>query len=171
MAANAGFDPILEEVADGAAESEAMAAEMLAQVMALPDDVAEAEVQKHLTAIAEFVDPAAIRKVLADAVSAGRASRAGIKALIIHATDTEVASLMSRSAYPVQAFAAAGRDGELVEIFARRCLLALGEEGDLALDCPSVGALVRAEEEIADPKARQALHRVIEVLGQRGAVA
>ncbi|MEO8242639.1 MAG: hypothetical protein ABI832_10005 [bacterium] len=165
-AANVGFDPILQDVALQKADSEALAIEMLAQVFALPEDVPEAEVQQHLSAIGQHVEPAILRKVLTDAVSAGRAPRAGIKALIVHATDPEVVTVLDGSAYPVEAFAAAGRDADLIGLFARRCVVALGEEQDLALDCPSVGALQRAAQEVDDPAASKALQRLIGILEQ-----
>ena len=113
MARNVGFDPLLHDVAVATDDPAALAGEMLAQVMALPDDVAEDEVQNHLTAISAHLDPVLIRRTLGDAISAGMASRAGLKALIVHATDPAISDLMSGSRYPAQAFAAAGRDAEL----------------------------------------------------------
>ena len=59
-----------------------------------------------------------------------------IKARIVQATDPAFSGLMSGTACRVQAFAAAKRDADLLGMFARRCILGLGDEPDLAADCP-----------------------------------
>jgi hypothetical protein len=152
----------------GTDEGRALAEEMLAQVMALPDDVPESELQQHLSAISLHVDPDIIRKVLSDAVTAGKATQSGVKAMIVHATDPEVSNLMSGSAYPSQAFAAAGHEPSCLSLFARRCVLALEDEPELALDCPTVGALERAAQDVGDSAAAEALQRLIGLLELTG---
>ena len=165
-AENTGFDPVTHDVAARAVDTPALAAEMLAQVMALPDDVGEAELQQHLSAISAHVDPVAIRLTLGDAVAARRANRVGVKALIVHATDPALSNLMSGSAYIAQAFAAAGRDAELLALFARRCVMALEDEPDLAADCPPVDAIARAAQEVGEPVATAGLNRLVGLLDQ-----
>lgn len=162
-AAQAGFDPVLQ-VAPMHRKGDA--AEMVAHLMALGDEVTEDVVQQHLSAISDHIDPVLIRQVLGDAVAAGRASRAAVKALIVHGTDPAISNLMSGSAYPAQAFAAAGRDAELLTLFARRCVMALGDEPDLAADCPNVAAIARAAQQVGDP-ARSALNRLAGLMAQR----
>jgi hypothetical protein len=165
MAENVGFDPILHDPAATSEDPAALAGEMLAQVMALPDDVAEDVVQGHLTAISAHLDPVVIRRTLGDAVARGVASRASIKALIVHATDPADSDLMSGSAYPAQAFAAAGRDPELLGLFARRCTLALGHDADLVADCPSAEAVSVAARDCRDTTTATELNRLGGLLG------
>lgn len=163
--ANIGFDPLLhraEPVAD-------QAREMLAQVMALPDEVSAALLQQHLTAIAVHLDAAAIRQGLGGAVAGGEASRAAIRALIVHATDPAVNQLLAGSGYPAQAFAAAGRDGELLTLFAGRCMVALADAPKLVVDCPTVAAVSGMAQAVSEPAAA-ALARLARVLGQARAV-
>ena len=164
-AAQAGFDPVLQVAAPTHRKGDA--AEMVAHLMALGDEVTEDVVQQHLSAISDHIDPVLIRQVLGDAVAGGRASRAGVKALIVHGTDPAISNLMSGSAYPAQAFAAAGRDAELLTLFARRCVMALGDEPDLAADCPGVAAIARAAQQVGDP-ARTALNRLAGMMAQGG---
>ena len=165
MAQTVGFDPLLHEVVTEANDPAALAVEMLAQVMALPDDVTEVEIQRHLTAISGHLDPLLIRKTLGDAIAAGTASRAGIKALIVHATDPAISDLVSGSRYPAQAFAAAGQDAELLHLFARRCTLALNDEPDLAFDCPPVAFVTQAAQECRDPATVAEINRLAGLLG------
>ena len=164
-AAQAGFDPVLQVAAPTHRKGDAT--EMVAHLMALGDEVTEDVVQQHLSSISDHIDPVLIRQVLGDAVAGGRASRAGVKALIVHGTDPAISNLMSGSAYPAQAFAAAGRDAELLTLFARRCVMALGDEPDLAADCPGVAAIARAAQQVGDP-ARTALNRLAGMMAQGG---
>ncbi len=166
MAENAGFDPLLHEIAVPPDDPKILAADMLAQVMALQDEVSEEVVQQHLSAIAVHVDPVLIRQTLGDAVAGRQATPAGIKALIVHATDPAVCDLLSGSAYLDQAFAAAGRDPDLLTLFARRCVIAVEDDPDLVHDCPAAGAVVRAAQQTLDPDARDSLNRLAGLLDQ-----
>ena len=152
-----------DELGDGGAGA------MLAHLMALGDGVAEDVVQQHLSAIAAHVDPVLIRQHLGDAVAGRRASRVAAKALIVHATDPAISDLLAGTGYPGQAFAAAGRDADLLTLFARRCMMALEDEPELASDCPDVAALRRAAAETGDEAARTALYRLAGVLDRQGA--
>ena len=162
-------DPVAPDVSNRPFNHAAVAEAMLARLMALGDDVTEDVVQHHLSAIAEHSDPVILRQALGNLVTGGSASLTGIKALIVHATDPAVSDLLSGSAYPARAFAAAGRNPELLTLFARRCLLALGDEPDLAVDCPTVAALVLAALEVRDTVAATALNRLAGFLEQTAA--
>lgn len=161
------FDPLMHRLENPAEDATALAQEMLATVMALPDDTGEAVLQQHLTAIAVHLDPVVIRKGLGDAVAGRKASRAGTKALIIHATDPAVSALLLGSAYPAQGFAAAGRDPDLLTLFAERCVIAVEDDPDLADDCPVPGILLRAADGLGDRPAAMALKRLAGLLTTR----
>ena len=160
MADTAGLIPILPRRVPSGDDPSAPVAEMLAQVMALPEDVAEDDVQAHLTAISAHLDPVVIRPALGDAIAGGMATRACRKALIVHATDPEIGGLLAGTAYPAQAFAAAGQDADLLGLFARRCNLALEDEPDLAADCPSAAVLAQAARECRDAVTASEINRL-----------
>lgn len=111
----------------------------LAQLLALPDDAREAEVQARLAAIGQ--DPLTLRRAL-EAIP--HPSRAGLMALILHATDPDVAEPLSGSAYPAQVFARLGQDAGLLALFAARCARLLQAAPQLAADCPPAAALTEA---------------------------
>ena len=164
-------DPAAPDVSNRPLNHAAAAEAMLARLMALGDDVTEDVVQHHLSAIADHTDPVILRQALSRLAAGRGASLSGIKALIVHATDPAVSDLLSGSAYPAQAFAAAGRNPELLTLFARRCLMALGDEPDLAVDCPTVAALGQAAQEVCDTVAASALNRLAGFLEQTSAPA
>jgi hypothetical protein len=167
QAENVGFDPIAQDLTDQqAVPQEELAGPILAEVLALPDNVTETELQRHLTAIAAHLDPVIIRQSLGDVVAKGLASRAGVKALIIHATDPSVSTLFSGQAYPKQGFAAAGSDAKLLTLFARRCALVLDDEPELAPDCPPAADILLAAKGVGDEDATAALQRLAGRLDQ-----
>ncbi len=139
-----------------------LAATMVAQVTALQNDAGEAEIQSHLTAIATHVDAVLIRRALQNAIRDHR-THAGLKALIVHATDPDVAELLLGSAYPSEAFTMAGTDDDLLTLFATRCARALRDEPLLAPDCPTAAAVTHAGE-TAGTEARSALLRLAGLL-------
>ena len=163
MADDVGFDPAQHNPPVGP-NPPVPATEMLAPVMALPDDVAEDVVQSHLTAISAHLDPVVIRQTLGDEVAGGAATRAAIKALIVHATDPAISDLVAGTAYPAQAFAAAGRDGDLLGLFARRCILLLGDEPELGADCPSAAVVAQAARDCQDSVTASEMNRLAGLL-------
>ena len=117
---------------------------MVAQVIALPDHVTEAEVQPLLDAIAGKSDALAVRQALNAAQAKRRLTRAGRLLLILHATDAQVCTQLRGSRYPALAFAAAGQDADLLQVFARRCAEVLMVAPELAADCPKPEQVTRA---------------------------
>ena len=136
----AGFDPLLHQaLRTSALRPEAPAPSMLpqttvpqstlaqsmvaqtllAEMVALPGDVSEADLQAHLAALAAHVDAFQIRDALEPAAG-GQITRAGAKAMIVHATDPAVAERLSGSGYPARAFTLAGLDDDLLTLFATR---------------------------------------------------
>lgn len=159
-----GFAPGPQPDAPREVDPPAQACAFLDGVSRLPEDVAEDILQSHLTAVSTHLDPVLIRQTLAEAVASGTAGPAPVKALIVHATDPAVSDLMAGSAYPAQAFAAAGQDDDLLGLFARRCTLMLEDEPDLAADCPSGAQVAMAASASQDPATAAELHRLAGLL-------
>ncbi len=137
---------------------------LVAKVLALPGDVSEADLQAHLAALAAHVDAFQIRDALEPAAG-GQITRAGAKAMIVHATDPAVAERLSGSGYPARAFTLAGPDDELLTLFATRAARVLEDFPDLAPDCPAIPALTQAAQ-TANPPARAALLHLADQLRQ-----
>ena len=166
----AGFDPLLHKASPAEAlQPSALAQSMVAEVLALPDDVGEADLQAHLTAISAHIDALHIRDALERAlrgpITRAQTNRVGAKAMIVHATDPDVAQLLSGTAYPAHAFTLAAQDDDLLILFATRCARALEDDPPLALDCPAIPALTSAAQ-TASPEARAALLRLAGLLRQ-----
>lgn len=87
-----------------------------------------------------------------------------IKARIVQATDPAFSGLMSGTACRVQAFAAAKRDADLLGMFARRCILGLGDEPDLAADCPPAAVVAQAARDCRDARAASEMSRLAGLL-------
>jgi hypothetical protein len=135
-----GFDPLRHRPADPAPEDRTQT--LLAEILSLPDDVEEDELQARLSAIG--LDALVIRRTLQEAALDPRFTRAGMKALIVHATDPEVAGLLSGSAYPAQVFDLLGAEDEVMTLFATRCARVVVDDPQLAADCPSPAAVIAA---------------------------
>jgi hypothetical protein len=135
-----GFDPLRHRPADPAPEDRTQT--LLAEILSLPDDVEEDELQARLSAIG--LDALVIRRTLQEAALDPRFTRAGMKALIVHATDPEVAGLLSGSAYPAQVFDLLGAEDEVMTLFATRCARVVEDDPQLAADCPSPAAVIAA---------------------------
>lgn len=160
--AEAGFDPLLHRPGPVSALSpDDLARTLIAELSALPETLSETELQAHLGAISAHVDAVLIRRALADT----RPTTTARKAMIVHATDPDVAELLSGSAYPAEAFQAAGSDSALLQLFATRCARALEDEPALSADCPAPTDLADAAR-AADPGARDALLRLEGLLRQ-----
>ena len=82
-----------------------------------------------------------------------------------------MAELLSGSAYPAQAYAAAGRDGALLTLFAGRCVRMLEDAPEQASDCPAAGNVQQTAAEVGEEGAMMALNRLAAVLGQSRAAA
>ncbi len=138
------------------ADQFALTARLLAPVQALADGTSDDVVAHHVRALSAHTDHAVIRDVLLHAAGAGTASRTGLRALILHATDPVVAEALAGSGYVTRAFAAAGQDGGLLLLFARRCAALLQEDDQAWWDCPQPD-LLRHAAATADPETEGAL--------------
>lgn len=145
-----GFDP----VPSAGPNTPGTAVEaMLTHLLGLGEDVSEDVLQRHLSAIMAHSDPVVLRQALGQQATA-------VKALIVHATDPATSALLAGTGYPAQAFAAAGLNADHLALFARRCLLALEDEPDLAADCPTPTDLRRVADAVGDAHTAAALHRL-----------
>lgn len=144
------------EAAEGEAAEGAAVGAMLAHLLML-GDASEEVLQRHLTAIMAHGDTVVLRQALAS-------QGAAVKALIVHATDPATTALLAGTGYPAQAFQAAGLNPDHLTLFARRCLLALKDEPDLAADCPRPAALREVAGAVGDAGAAAALHRLAGLL-------
>lgn len=131
----------------------------LIQICALPDQADEALLQSWLMRLPAEVDAQLMRRCFEDALMQRQLSRAGQKALILHATDPDVAGLLSGSAYPQLAFTLAENDEALLTLFATRATRVLEDDPTLAIDLPEAEALLRAAR-TASPEAAEALRRL-----------
>ncbi len=122
----------------------ALTARLLAPVQALPDDTPDDTLAHHVRALSPHTDHEAIRDVLSHAAEAGTASRTGLRALVLHATDPAVAEILAGSGYVTRAFKAAGQDDGLLLLFARRCAVLLQEDDQAWWDCPDPDLLRQA---------------------------
>lgn len=141
---------------------------MLAQVMALPDTVTEADVLPLLQAMARRGDALEIRQALGATQAKRRLTRAGRMLLILHATDPQVCALMRGSRYPALAYAAAGQDAALLALFARRCALVLAENCAIAADCPGADEVARAAQVAGGSAAAPVLQQLAALLADKG---
>lgn len=141
--------------------AEDLAQSLLAQILALPDDVGEADLQARLSAIG--LDALALRRTLQETARHPRFTRAGLKALVVHATDPSVAELLSGSAYPAEVFALLGQDAGLLSLFATRSTRLIQATPQLAPDFPDPTALTAPT---LPAEARAALAHLADLLVQ-----
>lgn len=165
MAQNIGFDPLQDAATLPAAEQ---VTRMLAEVMALPDQVTEAEVEPLLQAIAARGDALTVRQALSVAQAKRRLTRAGRMMLILHATDPQVCALMRGSRYLALAYAVAGQDAGLLEVFTRRCVVVLADNPAAVDDCPKADEVARAAHVAGESAAAPALQRLAALLEAEG---
>lgn len=135
----------------------------LIQICTLPPQVDDALLQAQLESLPPDVDTQLMRRCFEDAVARGKLTLAGQKALIIHATDPDVAALLSGSGYSALAFRVAEPEPGLLDLFARRCALVLEDDPSLAPDFPPPASVARAARTAA-PETAVALHRLAGLL-------
>ena len=107
----------------------------------LADDVSEAELNSHLSALRALVDEALTFDVLASRVEKGSASAAGKRALMVMASDGPAIERMGLPNAPLRAMQALGQDPDLVARLAERLVIALRQDPEIWNNCPNVGAL------------------------------
>lgn len=128
---------------DPAIDASVQADAMLEPLCALPDYATEGTLVDHLRAIASHTSHQALHEALVSRVTVTSPPRVAQKALIIHATDPVVANELMGYGAPARAFGFAGKDPELLDLFARRCAALIVLDPASWADCPS-SAMVRA---------------------------
>ena len=141
----------------------AMAARLLAPLAGLTDPT-EAEVTRHLAAIRQTTDDAALRHALL-AATEGQTAALGLRlALVLHATDRAAIDANGLPDYPGWAFARIGGDAALLTLFARRLTAALRADPALWGSCPQSARLREQAVMSADPDAAAALTELAQVV-------
>ena len=158
------LDQIAGRVPSGQSDRLALAETMLQPVQAMADSVDVAELERHLAAIRVHTDHEAIRDVLLSAAKSGTASKAGLRALLVHATDPAVVEILGGSAYPALAFAAINSDPGLQELFANRCRALLDDDTGAWWDCPTAEAVQAAADASQNPQTADSLRRLAGLL-------
>ncbi len=135
---------------------------ILAPLYALPDTVEESVLDQHLAVLAKIAPPESIRDALVARAQGGTATRAAVKALIVLATSPALAESIGGD-MPNLAFAAAGTDPELLELFARRCAALLEQDDDIWPECPPVRLISHAADITPNPVTAAALRHLAQV--------
>ena len=133
--------------------------EILAPMLALPEESSDATLDQHLKAISAHLDPEMIRAGLKAAADQPIA----IRARILHATHPGVADILSGPQYPAEALASSGGADPTLALFAARCALMIADEPDLYADCPRPDDL-RARAATAAPETAAALTQLAATL-------
>jgi hypothetical protein len=141
------LDTALSKIEGGAAASaegdRAYAEAVTSPLNGLADDVSEAELDSHLSALRALVDEKLTFDVLLSRVTQGEASTAGKRALVVMASDGAALGRMARRDAAALAFQALGQDAGLVTLMSKRLAEALRQDPEIWASCPSISVLER----------------------------
>lgn len=141
-----GLDPSLSSQVQ-------LAAELVAPLLALPNATSDQDIDQHLSAIAAHVDHGSIRQALEMALKNPLVASRARRAVILHATALKPAETSAGSDYPNAAFQSAGKDVDLLDLFARRCSQALRDQPQLWSDCPQSAVVRELADGLGEPAA------------------
>ncbi len=116
----AGISAAASDLPPDRSDARALAARLLTPLQALPDTTPDEDVARHLQAITRHADPGDVAHVLLAAAQNGTASPAGLRALVLHATDPHHTDRLGGSTVPSRAFGLIAQDPALTLLFARR---------------------------------------------------
>lgn len=143
----------------------AYAEAVTAPLNGLADDVSEAELEKHLSALRALVDEAVTFDVLLARVEAGSASISGKRALMLMASDTGMVERMAKLEVPLRVMQALDQDSALIGRMADRLVDALRQDPAIWPDCPTITYLEHLRDQL--PEAADAIGRLqAEILEQ-----
>ncbi len=118
----------------------AIADRLLQPLQDMNGRISESEALRHLKAMAEHVDHAALRDALIARVSGGSASEAIRTVLVVQSTDPVLMDLLDEDSL-TRVLHVLPEDEALVGLFANRIQAAIAADGDLAVCLPADSAL------------------------------
>lgn len=119
----------------------AYAEAVTAPLNGLSDDVTEAELESHLSALRALVNEPMTYEVLLTRVQTNAASLAGKRALMLMASDTATLGRMAMSRVPMQVMDVLGTETALIQRMAERLIAGLRQDPDVWKNCPNMGFL------------------------------
>lgn len=138
------------------------AAEALA---ALPSGTSETETAEALDRLtARFAHADLLDALTLRLGTMAEPPKPALRAVVMLATDPAAAEKALGRNDQARAFQSAGTDEELLDLFARRCMLALAEEPDSWFDCPSSTSVREAADRAEDPQTAGALAALAEMI-------
>lgn len=138
----------------------AMARSLIVPLSTLPDDVDEAEVARHLLALAPHTDASALRSALLQRHAEGAATPAETHALLLHATDPELILSVPGDG-PNLALVALPQVPATLARFARRLTAALQADPAVWDKSPSVDHLAALVDQFDNTEAEAPLRDLI----------
>lgn len=141
---------------DRIVQARVAAMRLTATLADLPDRSPLSEIEAHLMALAPHLDLEALFDALQERQRSAPDLRVLRAALVLAATDPFFNEACRGRAIPLFALRLAEGDGELTEVFARRCIALLEGDVDAWGDCPNTETL-QAARVLAAPAAAAAL--------------
>ncbi|WP_155947206.1 hypothetical protein [Pseudorhodobacter ferrugineus] len=138
------LDDSLAKIEDGAAMQggdRAYAEAVTAPLNGLSDDVTEAELESHLSALRALVDESVTFDVLLARVQSQEASVAGKRALMLMASDAACVDRIAKHRIPMRAMDALAGEPDLIARMSERLITALRRDQDMWDQCPDMGFL------------------------------
>lgn len=157
------MDRLLEEslakIEGGAAPHQgsdhAYAEAVTAPLNGLADDIGEAVLERHLSALRALVDEDVTFDVLLARVQSANASRAGKRALMIMASDGATLERIARPQASLQVMRLFDADPDLISRMAERLTKAVRQDLDMSTSCPALADLAALRAQL--PTAANAL--------------
>lgn len=138
----------------------ALALRLVQPLAGLPAETPTESIAAHLRAMATYGAADDLFAALQERLAADPAHSVLCRALILHATLPQTVEACPGQATPVVALRVAGRDSDLLRLFALQCRQLLDEHADAWGECPNQSALEAARRG-ADGPAAEALARLI----------
>ncbi len=160
----AAYAPDVDPHADETAAGAALADRLLQPLQDMAGRTTEAEVLRHLKAMAKHASPARLRDALMVRAVKADSSQAIIMALIVLTTDPEMMDMLDEGS-PSLVMQALPDDAALVTLFATRMAAAVTQDADLATNIPSEAVLTHRAERMGGAAA-QALAALVPLRAQ-----
>lgn len=138
------LDDALAKIEGGAAlhgGDRAYGEAVTAPLNGLADDVTEAELESHLSALRALVDESVTFEVLLARIQSQEASVAGKRALMLMATDSASVARIAKHRVPMRVMDALADEPDLIERMSDRLISALRNDQDMWDQCPDMSFL------------------------------